>query len=163
MKKFRTAKVGDKVWCVKFGWGVIASISHDGIYCIKVEYIDMQGMTQYYSFTLDGKDYPSDANPILFWNEIKLPTTEEDKRPFNLVEFLKDKTESIQFINGASNYYIYYDSLRERFYYDSVSICDCIGTVYLRKDDIQDIVKELNKNKATQQQLKDAYKELGWI
>lgn len=163
MGKFRTAKVGDKVWCVKFGWGVIARINDEEIYGIRVEYIDTKGMTQCYSFTLDGKDYPSDVNPILFWNEIKLPTTEEDKKPFNLVEFLKDKTEPIQFTNGAYNYYIYYDSLREKFYYDSVSMCDSIGTVYLRQDGIQDIVKELNENKATQQQLKDAYKELGWI
>lgn len=163
MKKFRTAKVGDKVWCVKFGWGVIASINDDEIYGIRVEYIDTKGMTQYYSFTPDGKDYPSDINPILFWNEIKLPTTEEDKRPFNLVEFLKDKTESIPFEGRGANYYIYYDSSRRSFYYDYVSDYDRIGTVYLRKDGIQDIVKELNKNKATQQQLKDTYKKLGWI
>lgn len=163
MGKFRTAKVGDKVWCVKFGWGVIASINDEEIYGIRVEYIDTKGMTQYYSFTLDGKDYPSDINPILFWNEIKLPTTEEDKKPFNLVEFLKDKTEPVQFTNGAYNCYIYYGSLRERFYCDSSSMSDHIGTVYLRQDGIQDVVKELNENKVTQQQLKDAYKELGWI
>lgn len=163
MEKFRTAKVGDKVWCVKFGWGVIASINDEEIYGIKVEYIDTKGMTQYYSFTLDGKDYPSDANPILFWNEIKLPTTEEDKKPFNLVEFLKDNTESIPFECRGANYYIYYDSYIRIFSYDHVSEYDRIGTVYLRKEGIKDIVKELNKNKATQQQLKDAYKELGWI
>lgn len=163
MEKFRTAKVGDKVWCVKFGWGTIYKIYDDEIYGIKVEYIDTKGMTQYDSFTFDGKYYKSDINPILFWNEIKLPTTEEDKKPFNLVEFLKDKTESIPFEGRGTNYYIYYDSSRKNFSYDYVSDYDRIGTVYLRKDGIQDIVKELNKNKATQQQLKDAYKELGWI
>lgn len=163
MEKFRTAKVGDKVWCVKFGWGIINKIYDDEVYAIKVEYIDTKGMTQYDSFTFDGKYYKSDINPILFWNEIKLPTTEEDKKPFNLVEFLKDKTEPIQFTNGASNCYIYYGSLGERFYCDSTPMSDRIGTVYLRKEGIQDIVKELNENKVTQQQLKDAYRELGWI
>lgn len=163
MEKFRTAKVGDKVWCVKFGWGIIYKIYDDEVYGLKVEYIDTKGMTQYDSFTFDGKYYKSDANPILFWNEIKLPTAEEDKKPFNLVEFLKDKTESIPFEGRGTNYYIYYDSSRRIFSYDYVSDYDRIGTVYLRKDGIQDIVKELNKNKATQQQLKDAYKELGWI
>ena len=163
MEKFRTAKVGDKVWCVKFGWGIINKIDDRGIYGIRVEYIDTQGMTQYYSFTFDGKDYPSDIRPILFWNEIKMPTAEEDRRPFNLVEFLKDKAESIQFEGSETNYYIYYNSSRGFFSYDYVSEYDRIGTVYLRKDGIQDVVKELNKNKVTQQQLKDAYRELGWI
>lgn len=163
MEKFRTAKVGDKVWCVKFGWGIINEICCDNIYGVSVEYIDKKGMTQYYSFTFDGKDYPSDINPILFWNEIKLPTKEEDKKPFNLVEFLKDKTAPVQFRNDASNCYIYYGSLGEKFYCDRTSASDRIGTVYLRQDGIQDIVKELNENKVTPQQLKDAYKELGWI
>lgn len=163
MEKFRTAKVGDKVWCVKFGWGTIYKIYDEEIYGIKVEYIDAKGMTQYDSFTFDGKYYKSDINPILFWNEIKLPRVDEDKKPFNLVEFLKDKTEPIPFTNGTSNYYIYYGSLKEKFYCDSSSVSDRIGTVYLRQDGIQDIVKELNENKVTQQQLKDAYRELGWI
>lgn len=49
------------------------------------------------------------------------------------------------------------------FSYDYVSEYDRIGTVYLRKEGIKDIVEELNENKVTQQQLKDAYRKLGWI
>lgn len=161
MEKFRTAKVGDKVWCVRFGWGTIYKIYDDEIYGIKVEYINTKGMTQYDSFTFDGKYYKSDINPILFWNEIKLPTTEEDKKPFDLVEFLRENLKPKEFVNDMLNYYLYFD-------YDSSSwhslyneYCERMDTYF--KFIGCNITEELNNNMISPKQLRDAYKKLGWL
>lgn len=79
-KKFSNAKVGDKVYNILLGeWGTITNIDPYEIYGIDVEFSECREC-----YTFDGKIYKVDKNPILFWNEVKLPTAEEDRPPFNL-------------------------------------------------------------------------------
>lgn len=61
MKPF---KVGQKVWCVQFGWDEIESINDDDIYPILLK-------RSKHSFTLDGKFMTDQKRPILFHDEPK--------------------------------------------------------------------------------------------
>lgn len=87
MSKFDNAKVGDKVFSTVYGWGVIILLSQlDQEFPIIVEF-DTGKRKNYRD---DGKNFFSEKYPNLYWNEVKLPTEEEDKKPFDLVEFLRE-------------------------------------------------------------------------
>ena len=64
---FETASIGDRVWCVSLGWGVIIS-SHQKDYPIVVEF----GNRKRESYTVEGRRYSNDLNPSLFWSEVKI-------------------------------------------------------------------------------------------
>ena len=65
---FETARIGDKVWSVERGWGVIRSLDGGEEYPIKVEF--QNGRTPYY--TLGGKRLTTQENQTLFWDEVKI-------------------------------------------------------------------------------------------
>lgn len=117
------------------------------------------------TFTLDGKRYVKDVTPTLFWNEVKLPSDEEDRNPFNLVWFLREHTRCVDFKYAWNNYYIYYDEGDEEFSMGYLTCLDYVGLVYLdnRDSNLNYIVKTLNEHKVTSKELKDAYRELGWV
>lgn len=75
MAKFDNAKVGDRVYDVLRGWGTIIAIELNQEYPI---YFNAD-IDSFCTFTLDGKRDKIDKTPTLFWNEVKLPTDEEDK------------------------------------------------------------------------------------
>ena len=73
MKQFSNAKVGDKVWDIRFGWGEITEIRKKDGYPITVEFYDDDNVIVDI-YTLDGKcTADSDKNPILFWNKFEIP------------------------------------------------------------------------------------------
>ena len=59
------AKVGNKVWDSRKGWGVVNELRYSSDYPILVDFAD-----DYESYTLDGYYYKDDVNPSLFWDEI---------------------------------------------------------------------------------------------
>lgn len=59
------AKVGDKVWDTRKGWGVVAEMRYSNEYPILVNFGH-----NYESYTLDGYYFEGDVNPSLFWDEI---------------------------------------------------------------------------------------------
>ena len=67
---FSNAKVGDKVWDIRIGWGTIIDNHSKGNkdYPICVQF-EATGANEYY--TACGKYYSEDINPSLFWDEIK--------------------------------------------------------------------------------------------
>lgn len=65
---FETASIGDEVWCVSLGWGVITNVYHHTYYPIKVEF----GPGRLRTFTVEGLHYSDDLHPTLFWNEVKI-------------------------------------------------------------------------------------------
>lgn len=83
------------------------------------------------------------------------------EKPFDLVNYLKENLSPADFTKDVSNDYLGYDYCDEewkRF----VSIHKDILTVYFIS--ICDTVLEtLTKEKITPKQLKEAYKELGWL
>ena len=83
MKMFENAKVGDRVWDIRFGWGKIIEVDKDILdpYAIKVKF-DNEEMTYY---DADGYYNVNDINPTLFWNEFEIPE-EVFKRPLPKLE-----------------------------------------------------------------------------
>lgn len=66
---FENAKVGDMVWHLEKGWGVISYIGK-GVYPIVV---DFDSRTRQKSFTYAGKSYNSTrAIQFLFWDEVEI-------------------------------------------------------------------------------------------
>lgn len=113
------------------------------------------------TFTLDGKRSEIDKNPTLFWNEVDLTTEEEDKKPFDLVEFLRENLEPREFVCGEYNYYYFFWAQDEKW-----SVCyDAINQDIKVYFDVPSeyFINMLNKNKITPKQLKNAYRELGWL
>lgn len=64
---FETAKVGDKVWSIEYGWGVIQSTSHTYTNPILVRFAE----DDYMSFKLSGSQFHEYRHQTLFWDEIK--------------------------------------------------------------------------------------------
>ena len=63
---FETAKVGDRVWSIKEGWGEIIEIDYDSDYSLSVKY-DISGTD---TFTFGGYEFIADPMRTLFWDEV---------------------------------------------------------------------------------------------
>jgi hypothetical protein len=162
MAKFNNAKVGDKVWSPKYGWGTIFEITDGLTYDIHVNFEKWKKKA---SYTKSGYYSISYVSPSLFWNEIHMPTDEEDKKPFDLVKFLKDNLILGKFVSGANNFYLFFDNRSNEWKFGCSNYCQTIEAHFKLPDrkDREHIASILSQNKITPQQLKDAYKELGWI
>lgn len=67
---FSNAKVGDKVFEVGRGWGMIIAVSPGSLWAIEVEFDHDHNKTEEY--TIDGRLYIEYETPSLFWdNPIK--------------------------------------------------------------------------------------------
>lgn len=60
MTTFETAKVGDRVWCILYGWHPIIDTQYDVNYPI---------LTSKGSYTIDGRNYSNNGR-TLFWDEV---------------------------------------------------------------------------------------------
>lgn len=160
MAKFSNAKVGDRVWYIIKGWGEVERVIKN--IGIRVRFKVSETVEVSNVFTFEGKRYElNDKYPMLFWNEIKLPTDEEDKKPFDLVEFLRDNLEPKEFEYKKENFYLYYSPYGKRWY-SHITTYDDVLAVYFKRC-TRELVDELDENKITPQQLKQGYKELGWL
>lgn len=161
MDKFDNAKVGEQVWSTVFGYGKIHEIlSKDKTYPIGVDF----GNAKIY-FTTDGYNCTMDKYPSLFWNEFHIPTNEEDKKPFDLVEYLKENLQPVEFNEDKFNYFLTYNVRSKELEFNASMICIDIHLTYfhLNSDELKSIEKVLNDNKVTIQQLKQSYKILNWL
>lgn len=67
---FKDAKIGDRVWSILKGWGVVTDTrSYDLAYPLQVKFEDDMKL----SFTLDGKNTSWSLYPTLFWQEFEIP------------------------------------------------------------------------------------------
>lgn len=166
MEKFSNAKVGEGVWSSIHGWGNIiggapVSTSRD----IAVAFDDGDYIETFY---YDGRLSKDDKYPTLFWNEFHILTDEEDKRPFDLVEYLRDNIEPTEFVAGAENVTFSYDYLNNSW---NIGVYNFVyvETIYISKKSeeedylLNDILNVFAENKVTPQRLKQAYNELGWL
>lgn len=164
MAKFDNAKVGDRVWYIIEGWGEVECVIKN--VGIRVRFKVSETVEVSNVFTFDGKRYQlNDKYPMLFWNEVKLPTDEEDKKPFDLVEFLRENLEPKEFLLEEHNNTINYSHRDGRFFYNYTIYLDRITEIYFKnsKYEIVEVVQVLNENNITPQQLKQAYKILNWL
>ena len=73
---FKDARVGDKVWSVSQGWGVIVDINKSE-YPVVVEFKE-SGTRRV--FTYEGRWVATDPYPSLFWDEVKIVPPPKPKR-----------------------------------------------------------------------------------
>lgn len=157
---FRNAKVGDKVWDFVYGEGVIIEISDCEQYPLTVTFKNDVCAT----FTYDGKMMVI-GNQTLFWDRFEFTPP---AKPFDLVDYLNKNLIKKEFKKGEDNFYLYYDhehnvweianSIRFeeiKVYFDCIHIEDRII--------FNKVAKTLTDKQITPKQLKQAYKELGWI
>ena len=64
---FADVQVGDDVWDICKGWGVVDELICSSDYPIIVDFVD-----EYETYTLDGYYFVGDVNPSLFWDEIEI-------------------------------------------------------------------------------------------
>ena len=73
MTTFETAKVGDRVWALSFGWGTVVDINkYRSLYPIQVSF----GLTTY-TYTTDGKSFIDHISQALFWDEVIITPPEK--------------------------------------------------------------------------------------
>lgn len=65
---FADVRVGDKVWDIRRGWGVVYELDYPSDQPIGVDFGH-----DYDTYTLEGYYSEDDVNPTLFWKEIELP------------------------------------------------------------------------------------------
>lgn len=163
MAKFSNIKIGNRVWSIQYKWGVVTSYCANFIYSIEVLFDN--GIQK--TYTIEGKRNEEDTVPELFWNEIYIPTDKEDKRPFDLIDFLKDNFDRKFFVKGDKNYNIVYSHFYNEFYFHCSDEYENMTTVFIKSkncnNSIKSLVDKLNENKVTKEKLVEAYKELGWI
>lgn len=160
MAKFDNVRVNNTVYHLLCGKGTVTKVHNLG--CIK-RYFSVKFKTCENDFDFDGylineKFEREEKIVTLYWNEIKLPTEEEDKKPFDLVEFLKENLSKQEFINERINYCLFKSD---------IWCCDTIdklypGVVYLQGA-FKGVIDILNQNNISVEQLVEAYKELGWL
>lgn len=90
-------KVGDKVYCIVNGWGIIKQIHGFGDYPIDV-ITTRDGKEELYSYTLDGKYFKESPHPTLSFTEYTLNGFSQE-RPIELPKkgelcLVKDKCSS---------------------------------------------------------------------
>lgn len=149
---FRNAKVGDRVWHIRKGWAVIAYIDKSSTFSINVRFKD--GMST--SFTIDGKEYSSDINPTLFWDEIKVNTPEKH---FSLEEELR-KLKIVEFNIGNNNYYLYWDNCVGEISFDLKCYYELINYKYFSISSIKNFLDSIKDKKITKEQFFSAYKKV---
>lgn len=151
---FRNAKVGDRVWDFSKGWGTIVQICNDN-YPITVQF----EVGEIGAFTFEGKCSYSDLYPRLFWNEIKFEIPE---KPLDIKEFLKRNLKPKKFVKDEENYFFYWNVNSERIRSMYITCGESIQP-YFCEDNMDMIIETLNEHKVSLRQLKQAFKELGWI
>ena len=159
MRKFEQAKVGDRVWDILLGeWGTIIDIEPLEPLPLAVEF----GNGEYiHDYTFEGKCSSLTKYPTLYWNEVHLPTIEEDKKPFNLLDFLKSNLEVKEFKYDTISHFFLYDIEEE----GGVWCVDCMryrqlpNTTYF-KEIPSHVIQELNDRGVTFEELEEALNKL---
>lgn len=163
MAKFSGVKVGNTVYHLLYGKGEVTVVWLGGgiVTNFLVKFKTRKAMFDVDGYLLDEDSKHEEKIVTLYWNEVKLPNEEEDEKPFDLVEYLRENLQPTEFRVGEENFYLYFEAEDEKWYSFSSEI-DIAITVYF-KTCTREIVEDLAKNKVTVQQLKQAYKELGWL
>jgi len=107
---FENARVGERLWHIRRGWGTISSIFTDGVEIVmdaKEPYVSLCHNMPTIPF--NGKENQSDLTPSWFWDEVKIVAPERPKRmvkmkirvrPFILDNGLKE-VNVCRIISGA--------------------------------------------------------------
>ena len=78
---FENARVGERLWHIRRGWGTIVNIFIDKIELTMDETSPLASLDERALFVrFDGKENQSDLTPSWFWDEVKIVAPERPKR-----------------------------------------------------------------------------------
>lgn len=146
---FKNAKVGDKVYDILKGWTTITSIVKDSDYPIRVTNDD----NTWVIFTLEGKRNKEDANPTLFWDEIKFEIPE---KPFSLEDELR-RLEVVEFNIENRNYYLYWDNCGENIECYNSYFDEFINYKFFSESSIKKFMDNVKDEKIIKEEFFKAY------
>lgn len=166
MAKFSNVKPKNTVYHLFCGKGVVTTItlSNGKVVFFTVKFKNCEATFDVDGYLLDKNCEREEKIVTLYWNEVKLPNEEEDRR-FDLVEYLKENLQPVEFNEDKFNYFLTYNVRSKELEFNASMICIDIHLTYfhLNSDELKNIEKVLNDNKVTIQQLKQAYKILNWL
>lgn len=161
-KKFSNVKIGDKVYSLIDGWGTVIEIQEKN-FKVLFDRKDLDlGLTLTFDFT--GRYFSRDLNPILYWNEVKLPTIEEDEKPFHLDVFVK---ENIMPVAGNSNLnkiiYIFNNDTKKWSYGTFFGPSYLTGLAFENKGNEDEVIETFDREKVTYDDFMETLKKLEMI
>lgn len=149
---FKNAKVGDRVYDMLKGWGIISSIEPKEEHPIYF----VADIDSFSKFTFDGKRNKRDKNPTLFWDEIKFEIPE---KPFNLENELK-KLEIQEFYYRGRNFYLLWDNQAQEIFISSDDIFERPLCIYFNEKSAINFYEKIKDKKITKKQFLTAYKNV---
>ncbi len=146
---FKNAKVGDRVFDILIGWGVIDEINEQVAFPVSVNFDGdfYSGTGKVYTF--DGFATVQDKMPRLFWDEIKFEVPE---KPFDLkAEF--DNLEVKKFEFNKENYVLIYNHATKKWEHDDYCTIEDFYLFFKYKN-LENFIELLNRHKITPEQLR---------
>lgn len=150
---FRNAKVGDRVWHIRKGYGKIYAIDNNSKFRIHVQFKDESNIW----FLINGREFEEDINPSLFWDEIKF---EIPKKPFNLEETFRI-LEEIEFSQKEiENVCIYYDKDSDKLSWNTTNYRKYLGVKFFTKESVLKFFEEIKYKNISEEEFLDTYSKV---
>lgn len=156
-KIFIDAEVGDRVYDIKYKWGIIRKINSQLIFIEFDNFKKSNGHYVQYDFNGKENGYLADYfGQTLFWNEIKFEIPE---KPFDLEEELR-KLEVKEFVFNTNNYHLVWNNYYDNINYLTNSTIEIPYIVYFSEESINKFMKNINGKKITKEEFFYAYKKV---
>lgn len=134
-------KVGDRVWCIKYGWGTVVEVERGCVYpvCVKFD----NGARD--AFTNEGLSDYEYGYRVLFFEEIIIPNSALE-RPRKTAEEMLSECQEVEFKSGFDNCYIYTKLLENEVFKGCYTYTLIHGLKYISEEDADKIVRECKEN-----------------
>lgn len=154
---FSDAKIGDRVWDIKYKWGTIEKITSQLIY---VEFDILKESNSFYIiYYFNGKEngYIGEKfGQTLFWDEIKFEIPE---KPFDLEKELRE-LDIIEFRTGKDNYFLTWSNKWKCINsYSMINLQDPFSICFT-EESINNFMDNIKDKEITKEQFFAAYKNV---
>lgn len=149
---FKNAKIGDRVWDFRRGWGTIKQIDFNTKYPLKVVFDEYDGDE---TFNIEGKEY-NNLKPTLFWDEIKF---EIPKKPLGLEDELK-KLEIKEFKLGKNNCFLTWNNQFECITKYPLNYLQNPFLICFTEESINNFMDNIKDKEITKKQFFTAYRNV---
>lgn len=154
---FRNAKVGDRVWYIAKGWGIIKEIHLEDEFEEEYMIVEFEGVFDTeYQFNLDGRFNHEDINPVLFWDEVKFEIPEI---PFSLEDELR-KLEIVEFTKIEKNFFLWWDNNEKEIHIDYYRNFEFPINKYFSEKSINKFEESISDKKITKEEFFEACKNV---
>ena len=159
---FDNAEVGDRVYDIKYKWGIIRKINAQLIFVEFDNFKKSNGRYVQYDFNGKENGYLADYfGQTLFWNELEF---ELPKKPFNLKKFF-DENFSSYIDPEEDKYHLEYKQKDGTWKFIKDREKTIVGSYYFSLNsayEASELAEILNKNEIRYDQVCVALKEIKW-